>query len=389
MAASISLAVVCGAGQAAPHGAPEQEASHPAQERSQGATPKSGQQPRIRQPRTKTVKLLSGALFADDFEDGLDLRKPGDRNDPDAGGKWSLWNLDPMIRVGVEDGALAIKGTSSGTRTINFNGLVGRVHRETDVILVTDVKVVAPDENLPGIHVAMAHLCGRFPDHFNELSFGRSKDGHVGWRQVQDGGYVPEAGAIEGFGPYGDEHERWYTLKLEHRSDTEESRAWVLREGTWKEVGTAHAVVMASSRVELKVNVPTPDMPVETWFDNCRLYLRPETHPARFLVHAAGGGLVIEGARVELALEGDEETLLTATTNALGWADLSLPADRLYPLAAKMRIEFRDGSTWEHAIEKSPGEGLYPGDVWITRVTRFEVSRPPEDESPKRKRTRR
>ncbi len=175
--------------------------------------------------------------------------------------------------------------------------------------------------------------------------------------------------------PFGDEHDRFYEIKLEHAAATEMSRAWLKVNGVWEEVGEARPVLMSTAKVELKVNVPTKDVDVECYFDNCRIYPRPENHPARFVVFASPmGEISVEGVKLELFINGSLQPVATGVTDKLGRVALHLPADVDYPAAARVHVIVADGSTWEQEIERHDVEGLYPDSVWVVRLNGREIA---------------
>ena len=327
------------------------------------------------------TRMYNGVVVAEDFDSpelSLAVRdevtSDGKKNQVALEGEWRIWNTDPMITVSQENGVLAIKGTSSIGGGLNFNGLVGRVYGNTDVVAIAQMRPVAPDEKADGFHVAMFHLCGSFPDIFNELCFGRERDGSVGWTHHYVGEPVSGQTEFPVLPPFGDEHDRFYQIKLEHAAATEMSRAWLKVDGTWKEIGEARPVIMSTAKVELKVNVPTKDVDVECYFDNCRIYPRPENHPVRFVVFASPmGDIPVEGVKLELFINGAEQAVATGVTDKFGRAALHLPTDVDYPAAARVRVTVTDGSTWEQEIERHNVEGLYPDSVWVIRLNGREL----------------
>lgn len=322
-------------------------------------------------------KMSDGAIFADDF-DGPELSLFQRTDDPLAldelmaqGGRWRVWNTDKGISIRQEDGMLVIAGRSTIPEGLNFNGLVGRVHGDTDVVLVAEMKAVSPAVELPGFHVGMVHLCGSSPDYFNELCFGREHDGSVGWVQRHANG---KDEPLQSIPPRGDERERFYTVRLEHDAANETSRGWLKVGDEWLEVGEARPLVMSSAKVELKVNVPTLDAEVECRFDNCRMYGRPQTHPLRVLLHPSPFSPVdVSKARVELYLDGQDEPAAEGAPDRFGWVNLTLPADRAYPAAGRFVIK-TDSGKFEHSVESKGVEGLYPGDVWSAQLNESEMA---------------
>ena len=325
-------------------------------------------------------KMCDGAIFADGF-DGPELSLMA-REETANGvprqiaqdGRWRIWNTDKSIRITQEDGKLLIKGKSTVPAGQDFNGLVGRVYADTDVILVADMKAVAPRHDLPGIHVGMVHLCGTAPDFFNELCFGTAKEGHTGWSHFWLAGHTLDQMPIHSEPALGDEREQFYSIRLEHEAKTQLSRAWLKVGDTWREVGTPYRVLMSSAKVELKVNVPTLDAEVECWFDNCRMYGRPQTHPLRVLLYSSPIGPVdATRARVSLFLDGAATPSVSGTPDEFGWVSLTLPADVVYPAAGRFQISSDDG-VWEHEVKQAGVTGIYPGDTWVAQLNAFDMA---------------
>jgi hypothetical protein len=290
-------------------------------------------------------------------------------------GEWRIWNTDHGITVKQEHGVLSIIGKSSIEGGLNFNGIVGRTYGTTDVVAIARMKTVKPLETYPGFHAAMFHLCGSFPDIFNELCFGRERDGSMGWTHHYVGEAIPGQSAWAVAAAFGNEHDQFYEIKLEHVASTEQSRAWLRVDSTWKEIGEAQPVIMSTAKVELKVNVPAKDAEVECYFDDCRMYPRPETHPVRFVVFASDVGKTnIEGVKLELFLNDGQEPIATGVTDAFGRVSLRLPGDADYPASARVRITLTDGATWEERIRQHDVEGLYPDSVWVARLNGREIA---------------
>lgn len=332
--------------------------------------------------RAHLQKVHEGAVLRDDFN-AVALDEFTLANDSIFGaprlatkGTWRAWDSDPGIHVAVADGLLAIKGRSSVTSADqNFNGLVSRRFGDTDVVLVVDMKTISPAEDSEGTHLAMVHLCGSVPDLFHELRFGRSRDGTVGWSQYHRSEIVASNKLIDGREPFGDEQDRFHTVRLEHDAATEVSSSWVQRDGVWVEIGEGRRAVLSSTTVELKVNMPEAGMEVECYFDNCRLYGSPATHPVRFLVSSAlVGPTDVHGVAISVFLDGSVEPTVSGLTNELGWADLQLPSDRIYPATARVRFTLTTGETWDRDIAQAALEGLYPGDVWVAHLNVLDVT---------------
>jgi hypothetical protein len=173
----------------------------------------------------------------------------------------------------------------------------------------------------------------------------------------------------------GDERERFYSVRLEHEAKTQLSRAWLKVGDAWREIGTPRRVLMSSAKVEIKVNVPTLDAEVECWFDNCRMYGRPQTHPLRVLLHSSPiGPIDPTRARVELFLGNTATPSVSGTPDEFGWVSLTLPADTVYPVGGRFRISVPDGGEWEHEVEQKGVTGIYPGDTWVAQLNAFDMA---------------
>jgi hypothetical protein len=111
--------------------------------------------------------MLSGALLADGF-DGPELNAT----------LWSrpswLINNHKTIGAKIENGHLVISGVSHPEQQNHqYAGVLSKYFRETDVVLVAEVKANSPFQDKGRIQ-HMVHLCsGDYPDFFTEIIFGK------------------------------------------------------------------------------------------------------------------------------------------------------------------------------------------------------------------------
>ncbi len=337
---------------------------------------------------SRLVKVTNGAFLADDFEspeadpasheetgpwpealglDGVEPWPDSVHRTPD----WKTWNADPGITVGVIDGALHVRGTSTHASGHNFNGFLSAPIAATDVVVIADVSCVAQDPDAAASTddgreaLAMVHLCGTSPDWFHEAAFEPASAGGLAWthRARSTGKTVARAPASPA---------RSFRVKLAHDSATELGRAWIDAGQGWEEIGAGLTVPLPSVKLELKANLIGPGLSVDTSFDNVRLYPRPEVAPVRLLAFVGG-----RGDAADLALDvhlGDEAAPWMSTTlDRFGRARFTLPPERDYPVTARFVFTTPDGISWEETLVADEVRGLYPGDSLVVRLNPLEL----------------
>ncbi len=290
--------------------------------------------------------MLSGALLKDSFD-----RPQLDTN------LWSRpqWLVENHKTIGVkiEDGHLLISGLSrpkGGSH--QYAGILSKYFRDTDVVLAAEVQVQSPFEGSGRIQ-HMVHLCsGDYPDFFTEIIFGKIAGADTPrWYSA----YVARIWEYSGFGTYLEptqpaterENARWHTVVLTHDGTTSKTQNYLVADGKWLPIGPEHTVRFNHTHVELKVDVNVPNVPIRTIMDNVRLYPNPAHNPVTIVVYTGVSGgkpkTPIHNQRIRILEEGSKQLLGDALTDEGGEARVSLRADVLYPVAA--RITVSDGTT--------------------------------------------
>lgn len=305
-----------------------------------------------------------GALLREDF------------NGDTWGASWSPWIQDNNVQVVCRDGKLEITGVTGDPapecrdhHEFRFVGLVSKRFPKRDVVLACDMQVLAP---LPEGNVRvrfLAHLCGARPDYFVDTGLAHEPDGREGWL------HVPIA---EGY-PVSHDHQ-WpfvsldrisaegpHTMAIDHDPASKRTRGYVVDGDRWHLLGKPR-VFLATTQVEIKVDVPYDGVRVGVAYDNVRLYPRPETTPVWFiLVRPPFPGYPFRGAKVVFR-DGAGSVVGQGKTDGDGEAEVKLPSDRLYPLGGRVEIVFEGKPVGTAPILASGVDGLYPGDVWKIRA---------------------
>ena len=155
---------------------------------------------------------------------------------------------------------------------------------------------------------------------------------------------------------------------LTHDGTTSKTKNYLVADGKWLPIGPEHTVRFNHTHVELKVDVNVPNVPIRTILDNVRLYPNPAHNPVTIVVYTGVSGgkpkMPIHNQKIRILEEGSKQLLGDALTDEGGEARVSLRADVLYPVAA--RITVSDGTTLiaQARIPRKDVDGLYPGDVW-------------------------
>lgn len=332
---------------------------------------------------TETVKLSEcGAILAEDFEGPrLDLSR------------WRVWQQDAdRTSVRQEDGRLVLEGQD----LLGHNGLWGLITAKyKDVVLVSEMDIRSQG---PAPHRLALHLCGgddaRSPDHWAEIN-------------MVDLGKQARFSAMAALPVGFARHERHF-LNLPHPVDrgflcrlslngtTNRVALEVKAQGAWQAVCPPIELPLRTIHTEIKLHGnhgwPRSEQAAgsrsRAWFDNVRIYPRPESHhvgvrlvrpdggPIWFrendgwppkIVDAAGATRSIEDLEVQL-WTGDGKTLVAAVRSAnMGFYLLPLqdaPWD-VYPVAAELRVVL-DGQPLGPPlrVKSEAVRGLYPDDVY-------------------------
>ena len=331
----------------------------------------------------EAVKLVeSGAILAEDFE--------GSRLDRS---RWRVWqqNAD-RTSVRQEQGRLVLEGQE----LLGHNGLWGLVTAKyKDVVLVGEMDIRSQG---PAPHRLALHLCGgddaRSPDHWAEIN-------------LVDLGLTARFSAMAalpvGFARNEDQFlelphpiEQGFLCRLSLHGTTNLVELEVKAGDTWQAVCPPIELPLRTVHTEIKLHGnhgwPGPEQAAgsssRAWFDNVRIYPRPESHhvgarlvrrdggpiwfrendgwPPR-IIDEAGNKRSIEDLEVQL-WTADGKTQVTSVRSAnMGFYLLPLkdaPWD-VYPVAAEIRVVL-DGNPLgpPQRIECQGVHGLYPDDVY-------------------------
>ncbi len=309
----------------------------------------------------KVRQLRCGAYVADSLCAGAEDRS-----------EWQTWLHDPAMKVEPTGEGLLIQGKTSIDKRA-FTGLVSRRLYPADAVLVCEMKVPC-DLSQPGTFGFVVHLCNRLvgdevrtleiPDNNSEITFGRmgEKVGWFHWWYDQTGGTFHKWDEDEEpRSPFGDEAERFHTVAVEYDEATRITRALLLTEAGWEQVGRDQRFRKLCSSIELKIDAQRAGLELALLLRNCRLFPHPARTPVT--VYVGREATPARDAEVQLLDEHGAE-LSRGATDEDGIAHLVLPADVCYPLGGRFEVESA-GETWEgEPIPASGVEGLYPGDYY-------------------------
>jgi hypothetical protein len=339
--------------------------------------------PPFRVAAVETVKLVeSGAIVAEDFAGPrLDLSR------------WRVWQQNPdQTTVRQERGQLALTGRGP----VGHNGLFGlTTAKYKDVVLVGEMDIRSQG---PAPHRLALHLCGgdgnRSPDHWVEIDlvdlgdkarFSPMAALPIGLDRQQDKFLDLPHSAGRGF-----------LCRLSLNGDTNLVELSVKTDAGWRAVCPPVALPLRTIHTEVKLHGSQAAPPgaatvvteSQAWFDNVRIYPRPECHHVGIrlvrangreiwfrendgwppkIVDAAGKTRSIEDLEVQL-WTADGKTQVAAIRSAnMGFYLLPLknaPWD-VYPVAAEIRVVV-DGQSLGPSlrIECHGVQGLYPDDVY-------------------------
>jgi hypothetical protein len=339
--------------------------------------------PPFRVAAVETVTLVeSGAIVAEDFAGPrLDLTR------------WRVWQQNPdQTTVRQERGQLALTGRGS----VGHNGLFGlTTAKYKDVVLVGEMDIRSQG---PAPHRLALHLCGgdgnRSPDHWVEID-------------MVDLGDMARFSPMAAL-PIGLDRQQGKFLDLPHSAgrgflcrlslngDTNLVELSVKTDAGWRAICPPVALPLRTIHTEVKLHGSEAAPPgaatvvteSQAWFDNVRIYPRPECHHVGIrlvrangreiwfrendgwppkIVDAAGKTRSIEDLEVQL-WTADGKTQVAAVRSAnMGFYLLPLkdaPWD-VYPVAAEVRVVL-DGQPLGPPlrIECQGVQGLYPDDVY-------------------------
>ena len=299
---------------------------------------------------------------------------------------WRIWTTDPDRFVSEQrDGRYWIHVTGA----VGYNGLSSLVEMETrDIVAVCRAGVDSTDGAL---HYGIMHVCGsgRFsPDHWFEIDLrdGEGKKASASVVMVVPtetddkyrGSYDLPLPAKDG-----------YLLKIVCDGATHECQGFAKVHADWWALGDPFEVPARATHLEIKTNGAEEKGRSSTiWFDDCRVYPRPQTHYVTVMLVRADGQspgargddgrpICFDGENNEIPgcdltvrlYAADGKTLVSEAHSgpAFGYALLPLshaPWDT-YPVAAVLRVFWKDVQLGpDHVIESRGVEGLYPDDVY-------------------------
>lgn len=325
-----------------------------------------------------SIRLVErGAILAEDF-DARDL----DRN------TWRIWQEHPdRTTVSQEGGRLHL--TARGP--IGHNGLWGlTTAKYKDVVLVGEMDIRSTGSSP---HRLALHLCGgdgaRSPDHWVEIDMVDLGD---------KARFTPMATLPVGLNRHQDQ-----SLELPHspgesflcrlvlNGDTNSTELSVKTAGGWQRICDPIELPLRTIHTEVKLHgsdgAPgAEETTSQAWFDNVRIYPRPENHHIGVRLVRPDGGQIwyrenggwppkvidaqgqvrsIENIEVQLCTADGKQVASVQSSN-MGFYLLPLkdaPWD-VYPVAAEVRVLI-DGQLLGQPlkIECTHMNGLYPDDV--------------------------
>lgn len=301
---------------------------------------------------------------------------------------WRIWRSDPeRLETWQKDGRYWIRISGRA----GYNGLVSLATMETrDVVAVCRAGVRSEEG---ARHAAIIHLCGsgkESPDHWYEIDLRAGSNGSIRAsaavsvpernREGYRGGYdLPAQGTEDGV-----------LIKIVCEGTAHRCAGFARVHQEWWQLGDPFEVPARTTRLEVKTSGTESGPGVSTiWFDDCRVYPRPETHyvTVRLKTPAGGnpgvrsaetgrmtcldgGGQDIPdcGFTVELRSP-DGATLIDASDTGASFGYALLRLDRapwdLYPAGAILRVMANGRQIGpDHVIAARGVDGLYPDDVY-------------------------
>jgi hypothetical protein len=189
-----------------------------------------------------------------------------------------------------------------------------------------------------------------------------------------------------------------FLCRIDLNGETNLAELWVQAQGGWKRIcdpievplRTVHAEVKLNGNLTVKAGA-APETTSQAWFDNVRIYPRPQSHHVGIRLVGAGGDpmytyergwppMIMDAAgnvrkisdlQVELRTEDGSQLVASMRSTNFGFYLLPLkdaPWD-IYPVAAQVRV-LLDGELLgvPLRIESKGSAGLYPDDVYEVLV---------------------
>lgn len=332
------------------------------------------------------IRLIErGAILADDFEAGqID------------GQAWRVWQEDPQATaVELREGRLEI--TAHGR--VGMNGLLSHpAIKYKDVVLVGEMDIRSQG---PEPHHLSLHLCGgdaaRSPDHWTEvmltdlgekarfstLTARPERDDHHQDRQSLLLPHLPDQG---------------FLCRVELNGETNLAQLSVKTSEGWRPIADPIDLDLRTVHTEIKIN-GCDTLPGGTatttisrgWFDNVRIYPRPQSHFVGFRLVTPNGDPIwrrpnngwppifidpsgkvrpISDLTVQLLTSDGSRVVASVQSNHMGFYLLPLKDASwdVYPVAAQVRV-LLDGAPLGKAVlvdrpHDRATEGIYPDDVY-------------------------
>lgn len=332
------------------------------------------------------IRLIErGAILVDDFEPKeIDAQS------------WGIWQEDPQATaVELHEGRLEI--TARGR--VGHNGLLSHpAVKYKDVVLVgeMDIRSEGPEPH----HLAL-HLCGgdaaRSPDHWTEVV-------------LTDLGESARFSTLTARPECDDHHQDRQSLLLPHppgqgflcrielNGETNLAQLSVKTVEGWKPIADPIDLNLRTVHTEIKINgcdpvpgnSPSPTVS-RAWFDNVRIYPRPQSHFVGFRLVTPNGDPIWRRPNngwppifvdpsgkvrpnsdltVQLLTSDGSRVVASVKSNHMGYYLLPLkdaPWD-IYPVAAQIRV-LLDGKPLGkplviERVHDRATEGIYPDDVY-------------------------
>ncbi len=333
-----------------------------------------------------SIRLIErGAILAEDFDaENLDRTA------------WRVWqeNAD-RTTVGQEEGRLNL--TARGP--IGHNGLWGlTTAKYKDVVLVGEMDIRSQGSSP---HRLALHLCGgdgvRSPDHWVEIDVVDLGD------KVR---FSPMAALPLGLDRHYDQSldlphpaEASFLCRLTLNGDTNLTELSVKTAEGWKRICDPIELPLRTIHTEVKLHgspgtagaAGAEETTSQAWFDNVRIYPRPESHHVGIrlvrpdggqiwfredggwppkIIDSAGKTRSIEDIEVQLCAA-DGKSVASVRSSNMGFYLLPLrdASWDVYPVAAEVRV-LLDGKVLGKPlqVECHGMKGLYPDDVYEVRL---------------------
>lgn len=305
---------------------------------------------------------------------------------------WRLARQDPeKTTVAQQGGRLEL--TARGLLRMNgFWGLGGVKYK--DVVLVGEMDIRST--GAPPHRLAL-HLCGgdgkRSPDHWTEIAMV-----DLG----EKARFSPASALPEGFDRRSNQFlelphppGRGFLCRIDLDGVTNLAELWVKAEDGWKRICEPIELPLRTVHTEVNLNGnyggspgASAEVTSRAWFDNVRVYPRPQSHHVGLRLVGARGGAIftregggwppmitdaagtvrrISDLKVELRTEDGSQVVASVQSTNFGFYLLPLkdaPWD-VYPVAAQVHV-LLDGEVLGKPllIERKACEGLYPDDVY-------------------------